>query len=62
MPMKEENGGRHKPRVRNVKERSGKKNHKNKGKQQMGAAQYNALGASQYIWDCLIQKQFVGDR
>ena len=51
MPMKEENGGRHKPRVRNVKERSGKKNHKNKGKQQMGAAQYNALGASQYIWD-----------
>lgn len=57
--MKEENGGRHKPRVRNVKERSAKKNHKNKGKQQLGAAQYNALGASQYIWNYLFKIIFL---
>ena len=25
----------------------------------MGAAQYNALGASQYIWDCLIKNNLL---
>lgn len=48
---KPENGGRHKPRERKVKERSSKKNHKvKKGEaKDEGIPQYNSKGAFQYI-------------
>ena len=49
MPSTKENGGRHKPRVRNVKERSAKKNHKNKNAIKHGEAQYKSTGAFQYV-------------
>ena len=49
-PEKEENGGKHKPRQRKVKERSGKKVHK--GKKQASTEempQYHSMGAYKYV-------------
>lgn len=49
-PEKEENGGKHKPRVRKVKERSGKKVHKiKKGTPTEEMPQYHSTGAYKYI-------------
>lgn len=49
-PQKEENGGKHKPRTRKMKERSGKKIHKVK-KEGVSeeVPQYHSMGAYQYI-------------
>ena len=51
IPEKKENGGRHTPRERKVKERSGKKSHKVKKAEARdeNMPQYQSKGAYQYI-------------